>query len=330
MHPGEIAPFLLLSFVFSVGRLWLFRLLFISRLPRFFVLLMARAIRALMPHAFLPDHLSQRSRYSMIIVFGAAFVGEAYTILSSQKVRESIPSHFQPPKMISVKQIGANSARGGSSVADLPVIENFSDTSLLTANMYVLQDTKPLQRCTESSGDVSARTGRDISFGESEYVEDEILDFVHDYGSPVSSTEYACWHALVRHQLSSLRTSPDGPSARQLDFKLAIDCFEAIEKVHRCLTGNASEELTDPQALQKIKDTSSGSCNVWHSIFLRGWLKMFWDIRPCGGKLSLMRNACNLVLSWRWASRLPSLLGSSPGTPTRLKSGVCRFNAYLN
>jgi hypothetical protein len=166
--------------------------------------------------------------------------------------------------------------------------------------MYVLQETKPLQRCTAESslsGDVSARTGRDISFGESEYVEDEILDFVH-YGSPVSSTEYASWHALVRHQLSSLRASPDGSSARQLDFKLAIDCFEAIEKVHSCLTGNASEELTDPQVLQRIKDTSSRSCNVWHSIFLKGWLKMFWDIRPCGGKLSLMRDAGIWVFSF--------------------------------
>ena len=167
--------------------------------------------------------------------------------------------------------------------------------------MYVLQETKPLQRCSAESlpsGDVSTRTGRDISFGESEYVEDEILDFVH-YGSPVSSTEYACWHALVRHQLSSLSASPDGPSARQLDFKLAIDCFEAIEKVHSCLTGNASEDLTDPQVLRRIKDTSSRSCNVLHSIFLKGWLKMFWDIRPCGGKLSTMRTASNLVFSWR-------------------------------
>jgi len=163
--------------------------------------------------------------------------------------------------------------------------------------MYVNEDAKPLQRCTgESSlsGDVSARTGRDISFGESAYVEDEILDFVHSE-SPVSSTEYACWHALVRHQLSSFKASPDGSSARRIDFKLAIDCFEEIEKVHSCLNGNASKDLADPQVLQRIKSTSSRSCNVSHSIFLKGWLKKFWDIRPCGGKPLLMRNSCNFV-----------------------------------
>jgi hypothetical protein len=163
--------------------------------------------------------------------------------------------------------------------------------------MYVLQETKPLQRGSESSlsGDVSARSRRDLSFGESEYVEDETLDFVHSE-SPVSSTEYACWHALVRHQLGSIKASPEGPSARQVDFKLAKDCFEAIEKVHGRLTGIPSEELTDPQVLQRTKDTSSRSCNVWHSIFPKGWLKMFWDIRPCGGKLSPMRDVVNWVL----------------------------------
>lgn len=100
--------------------------------------------------------------------------------------------------------------------------------------MYIHEDNN-----SPSDGDIS-KSGRDIY-----YAGDEILDFLPSE-RPVSAAEYACWHSLVRHQLSASMNPTHTSSARGLDFQLTQACFEDIGKVHSCFNGDTSDGFTDP------------------------------------------------------------------------------------
>jgi len=105
--------------------------------------------------------------------------------------------------------------------------------------MYIHEDNKPTSEDSPSDGDIS-KSGRDIYDAG-----DEILDFLPSE-RPVSAAEYACWHSLVRHQLSASMNPTHTSSARGLDLQLAQACFEDIGKVHSCLNGESIGSITDP------------------------------------------------------------------------------------